>query len=250
MPSPNWPGRPLAWAASATDSAAARASAGSGASNRATTAASWLLHRYGAGRRDSRSWTSSRSASTAGSDRSPSARLATSTAIAGEAPSPRKRSRRRISEADSSPSSRASRKSPTSRRSVLATAWALASSRPTAVARWWTTTWWNGSGRPPRCSTRNPAGPPPTSTGSRLRLPPSSERLSENSLPSGRRAWISAQTALGGSTAAAPLAQHPRQGLLDRPGPLEEHVLLADQALEQRLGDGDEGHFEGDLEDR
>jgi hypothetical protein len=29
---------------------------------------------------------------------------------------------------------------------------------------------------------------------------------------------------------AGPLDQQPRQGLLDRPGPLEEHVLLVDQA--------------------
>ncbi len=152
-----------------------------------------------------------------------------------------------------------------------------------AVARWWTTTWWNGSGRAPRCSTRNPAGPPPTRTGSRVRLPPSSERLSENSLPSGRRAWISAQTVLRREhgrrpgrgrhdlaadveqqrprpghpgvglqqgVEAGPLDQQPRQRLLDRPGPLEQHVLLVDQAREQRLGDGDERHLERHLEHR
>src|SRR5829696_4536022 len=197
---------PRARTAAATASAASRATSGPAASNRATTAASWTLHTNGPGRRDSRSWTSSRRASTAPSERSGPSCLATSTAIAGEPPRPRKRRRRRISEADSSPSSRASRKSPTSRRSVLATAWALDSSRAMAVARWWTTTWWNGSGRGPRCRTRNPAGPPPTSTGSRVRLPPSSDRLSENSLPSGRRAWISAQTSRGGSTATAPRA--------------------------------------------
>jgi hypothetical protein len=47
-----------------------------------------------------------------------------------------------------------------------------------------------------------------------------------------------------------PLDQQPRQGLLDGPGPLQEHVLLVDQAREQGLGDGDERHLEGDLEHR
>jgi hypothetical protein len=47
-----------------------------------------------------------------------------------------------------------------------------------------------------------------------------------------------------------PLDQQPRQRLLDRPGPLQQHVLLVDEAREQGLGDGDERHLEGDLEHR
>jgi hypothetical protein len=145
------------------------------------------------------------------------------------------------------------------------------------------TTWWNGSGRVPRCSTRNPAGPAPDQDGQQraaaalvreaerelvalrpqgLDLGPDGPRGQHGGGPAGRGHDLAADVEqqrpgpghagvrLQQGVQPGPLDQQPRQRLLDRPGPLEQHVLLVDEAGEQGLGDGDERHLERHLEDR